>query len=388
MRDLETEFGKSMLLIRTAPTGVAAFNVAANTIHATFHVAVSGGFKPMSGRLLAQVQRELADVRYMILDEKSMVGLVMWGQIDRRCREIWPARSHSPCLRTSCGLDARAVPFGGLNVVILGDYNQLAPVLATSATLASLPPPRNAKNAELYVAGSEAILLFQHGATLVRQQRQLGEDDDAIRLRASIAGVCTGKPTDAEVQTLADRTLHRLPPAERLQFATALHVTPTRKSVAEINSQVLLASAQPIVRVPARHLGGPAAIAANDNEGGLEREVCLALGAKVMLRRNLWTSKGLTNGTMGTIGAAGSRMRSPSLTLLRAQLTSATCSIRSRAFPYPPSCSSTSRPSPASRPTSRPTASRSCRSRRRRIAGSTRAPSSAEPRCRSRSPTP
>ena len=64
----------------------------------------------------------------------------------------------------------------------------------------------------------------------------------------------------------------------------------------EFNCWRLVASAKPVLWCHAKHNHTEAKSAKSDDADGLEKEVLLAEGAKIMLTRNLWTSKGLVNG--------------------------------------------------------------------------------------------
>ena len=51
---------------------------------------------------------------FQVIDEKSMISTVMLYQIDARLREAFPENQKQP--------------FGGISVVIMGDFAQLVPV--------------------------------------------------------------------------------------------------------------------------------------------------------------------------------------------------------------------------------------------------------------------
>ena len=76
----------------TAPTGVAAFNVNGSTLHSLLGLPVKGDFKELEGSRLHTVHESLAGTDYIIIDEMSMVGRKVFGQFNRRLRQVFPHR--------------------------------------------------------------------------------------------------------------------------------------------------------------------------------------------------------------------------------------------------------------------------------------------------------
>ena len=76
----------------TAPTGPAAYNVDGHTLHSLLALPVKGDFKELQGNRLQTMQESLAGIDYIIIDEMSMVGRKLFGQVDRRLRQAFPHR--------------------------------------------------------------------------------------------------------------------------------------------------------------------------------------------------------------------------------------------------------------------------------------------------------
>ena len=56
------------------PTGVAAFNINGHILHSLLHLPTKGEFKNLEEERLHHMQQSLAGMRYLVIDEMSMVG--------------------------------------------------------------------------------------------------------------------------------------------------------------------------------------------------------------------------------------------------------------------------------------------------------------------------
>ena len=96
-------------LLLLAPTGVAAFNIHASTMHSTLRIPI-GEMQPLEGQSLSKLQEELHHILYILIDEMSFIGPKMLTQIDARLRQAFPLQS--------------TIPFSGCSIILLGDFGQ------------------------------------------------------------------------------------------------------------------------------------------------------------------------------------------------------------------------------------------------------------------------
>ncbi|MCF8345279.1 MAG: AAA family ATPase, partial [Bacteroidales bacterium] len=108
-------------MVVVAPTGVAAINAGGVTIHSFFQLSfgpqVPGYEHEDSGSRFKRFSKEKRDIMksldLLVIDEISMVRADMLDSIDNRLR-----RFKNPGL-----------PFGGVQLLMIGDLQQLAPVV-------------------------------------------------------------------------------------------------------------------------------------------------------------------------------------------------------------------------------------------------------------------
>ena len=128
-----------------APTGVAAFNIEGHTLHSLLSLPVKGDLKQLQGERQHEMQQTLADMEYLIIDEKSMVGRKFLGQVDQRLRQVFPHRAD--------------MVFGGCSCLLFGDFGQRPPVM-------DLPLYTTVSRAPLSDQGSAAYQLFDRAVVL------------------------------------------------------------------------------------------------------------------------------------------------------------------------------------------------------------------------------
>ena len=272
-------------LVVAAPTGVAAFNIDGHTLHSLLSLPTRGEFKDLEGERLTKLQQSFSEVKYLIIDEMSMVGRKTFGQMDRRLRQAFPHNVQEV--------------FGGCSCLLFGDFGQLPPVM-------DLPLYTTDSRSELSDQGRAAYQTFQQAVVLNQVMRQAGQDPEQVRFRDILLRLRDAKVTLADWNHLMTRT------PTRVQDVTAFtSVIPTVEAVVEYNVAQLQASGQPIATIKAVHTGPNSAKAPADDAGGLEAVICLATSARVMLTSNLWVDVGLVNGAMGTIRAICYRTGGP-----------------------------------------------------------------------------
>lgn len=103
-----------------APTGIAAQNIKGSTIHRTFRLQLGYLDAQQRTKVQDKVKELFADdsIKRIVIDEISMVRADTFAAVDQALRR---------CKR-------RNKPFGGLQVIVVGDFFQLSPVLNVRST--------------------------------------------------------------------------------------------------------------------------------------------------------------------------------------------------------------------------------------------------------------
>ncbi|XP_066914898.1 ATP-dependent DNA helicase PIF1-like [Clytia hemisphaerica] len=265
--------GKKCLL--TSYFGIAAFNINGRTLHSTLKLPIRSKLKhELKGKSLDNLQTDLKDIEYIIIDEFSVVGQRLLGWIDSRCRQA------TGKLETL---------FGGISIILVGDVAQLPPVM-DDVLYHSFP-----KN-EIAVAGYLAYCCFRTVVKLKANMRSAGEDESQKKFRKALRNLRNGKSTLEDWNFF----LTRQPEKNLVDYNKCIRLSFANEIVREHNGKMLDSLQSPIAVIKAKNTP-PSASKASSEEFGLVNEVFLAKGAKVMLTRNLWSDVGLCNGSLGIV---------------------------------------------------------------------------------------
>jgi hypothetical protein len=296
LQQIEVLLGSRLLL--TATTGLAASNIsrAARTLSSALKMPIKLFRRgDLADHVLQFLQRELKDVHYLIVDEVSMMGGMILYWIDRRLRQI----------------KGNDEPFGGLSVILCGDFGQLPPVDPLDAPLYCAGHTKYASKEvttglQLYSEFFQGPLAYAIVLKQVFRQEGTSANDEYFRqLLLRMRDMCL---TSADVAWIGqhflqvknlDGEMHRrrIP---GLDHVTHLFYDNSGKQRA--NNSRLNDARQPIWRSDAQHKGGDAAAKVGDRMyRGAVRQLCLSLGSPVMLNSNLWVAAGLCNGARGTV---------------------------------------------------------------------------------------
>ena len=297
-------------ILVSAPTGAAAKNIDGYTVHSLTMMRSKGS------RNLAKLQELWGPVKYLIIDEVSMIGAKFLSQISARLQQAKGAHGNSAL-----------EPFGGVNVIFTGDFGQLRPVSAKSLYdngLVSHPSLKTGQTIE-GVNGLKGAYLWRLVNTVVKltqNQRQRNDPTYADLLSRVRLGQCDARMDDisrtGDVDVLFKRIAHRVlqrNPEELRQFADAPVIVGSKVLRDAINTRRashhaaamnetchLYHARDKINRAPVHpRLREPLwDVPSTKSEDSLGR-IPLFRGMKVMIQENLAFSHGLVNGAEGTV---------------------------------------------------------------------------------------
>jgi ATP-dependent DNA helicase PIF1 len=282
----------------TASTGIAARNIGGTTLHRVIGWGLMRGLPPAElGRRVAGLRdpddgriRRWAETDLLIVDEISMLSIATLQQADAAARA---ARE-----RSGVGDDRR--PFGGIQLLFLGDFAQLTMgEEGAGPEAADSPAPAFA-----HPAWARFVPLTVELRTIFRQ-RDAGFRDLLNRVRL-------GRPLRGDILTLnavggsggsgggglSGDTEQAAPAPAAFPDLCAFRVVAAELNAARITA-LRHASAQTAAYPPRGTDEALAAAAAQG--GGIAEPVELCIGARVLLTKNLDQDRGLVNGSLGEV---------------------------------------------------------------------------------------
>ena len=281
-----------------APTGLAAFNVGGITIHRLFQLPVEHAAREASYWSLPKSSRKVMKTTLCnVLYEISMVSSLNLSYMHLRLEELFGGNE--------C--------FGSRNVLFVGDLLQLQPVSGTP----------------VFEKISNKSLLFQLGCatsvniwrdSVVYDELTINERQKTDKEFSSMLNcVRHGSPTDETLEKRNDKSFHLRQVYSELQKSGQIPVClfPTRKACDNFNAKMLGHLTSELHELVCTYEVDLTASARKWNKkmaeqleklnsdcnmtAGLEAKLLLAVGARVMLRRNIDTKVGLVNGAIGTV---------------------------------------------------------------------------------------
>ena len=274
LKEPTQNFADQPSVIVTASTGKAAANIEGTTVHTAFKLPLYGKcsstIKKLSDKQISDLQIKFKFLKVLLIDEVSMVGQKTFENLNIELQKI----------------NRKNQSFGGVSVLLIGDFFQLVPV-----SQQSIYSPK-----DLDFTWEEFLL---HELTEI--VRQSGDPEFAALLNRLREGNHTKQDIEV-IKSFEHTDTSDWPKTYMKMFIT--------------NYLVDLENDKCLKQLP-NYSGRKTSIAKDDITGkinipnfenlkhnetaGLPKSLTVCIGAKVMLTRNLDIEDKLVNGSMGTI---------------------------------------------------------------------------------------
>ena len=264
-----------------APTGVAAINIDGTTVNTAVAIPKdTGDYLPaMSDQRKTQYRLSLKDLKLVIVDEISMVGNTSLLHIHQRLKEIFGCSS--------------AKLFAGISVIAVGDLYQLPPIKKKAVF-------DNFKIEAHNLCHPWSVFKMIELTEIMRQKNDKAFTELLNRIR-------TGSHTEDDIKLIQSRCIA---PSDPHYPSDVLHIWAENAPVNEhneakletIQKQLYILKAKDLYPKNVKKQDIDKVLARGRSETcGLDGEIHIKEGARVMLTRNINLQDRLINGQMGTV---------------------------------------------------------------------------------------
>lgn len=264
----------------TASTGIAATHIGGMTIHSWSGIGIRPSLSEYDLEEIATKERlvkRIQATRVLVIDEVSMLSGDTLTMVDQVCRAIKRA----------------SLPFGGLQVILVGDFFQLPPIMKRQFDDVSQDLFSDDETPRSHFAfGSRSWAALNPLVCYLSEQHR--QEDPAFL--SILSALRSGSISEAHKRELAGRNI----PKEDHANLSVTKLFTHNVDVDRINADEL-AKLPGNIRSFAMEGRGPEGLLEHLKRGCLSPEVLgLRIGAKVMFTKNDFEGK-FVNGTLGTV---------------------------------------------------------------------------------------
>ena len=254
-----------------APTGVAAINVGGSTIHKFFGFLPDITFQHIdSAEYHPRSQKIMKNLKTLIIDEISMVRADLLDCVDKALRKYGPKPTK---------------PFGGVQVIFVGDLFQLSPIVAES------------EKEFLYSHYDTPFFFSSHGYQSIQMHKVVLRKvyrQSEIDFLEILNGIRVNQTTPAILDLLNTRVLPDFEPSKDTFFITLVATNAMANTINQRELEKLKGEAH----MSQAHITG----ALSKSEYPAELEVNFKVGSQIMMLNNDAENRWV-NGTLATIEA-------------------------------------------------------------------------------------